>query len=443
MFELTTTIENKTGIHARPASLFVQTASKFKSKVWIKAKGKRVDAKSILMIMSMGLCKGTEITIAADGPDEYEAVKTLKKLVDSKFGEEGNFVDDDEEEDNLGIFSDREIDQWTDDYMKRYDDIEYEFEQKSSLTNLDISIMIFTAALQTARWAFLRNDMGRFDNDKQAERYVDKARSVLKPYPDLYEITSHKVPYDVVQYSRDVTPPGLAGFNHRYKTLGHDPIAGFIVGTMNIATNTITISDMSRGFPSYKVEGGIMVAETDIPTIIQGSWDNRENLGAALIKQAVHMSTDVFTKQGLPIPLVSTVSTKNAKFLTDSRIDVYSTARSAALAILVNKIAEMIHKMYFDPRKDDSRTYEARTRKVLMYSNVLSSLLNVGYVVTTRDFKRLDVGGILVTLWRILTDREKIHQLREQFINDMLHDQYRRELDESRRELERLGIEAY
>ena len=88
MTEATTTIENKTGIHARPASLFVQTASKFKSKVQIKAKGKTVAAKSILMIMSMGLVKGTEITISADGPDEADAVKTLKELVDAKFNEE-------------------------------------------------------------------------------------------------------------------------------------------------------------------------------------------------------------------------------------------------------------------------------------------------------------------------------------------------------------------
>ena len=82
------TIENKTGIHARPASIFVQTATKFKSKVQIQAKGKTVDAKSILMIMSMGLVKGTEITIVADGPDEADAVKALKDLVDYKFGEE-------------------------------------------------------------------------------------------------------------------------------------------------------------------------------------------------------------------------------------------------------------------------------------------------------------------------------------------------------------------
>lgn len=88
MTEANVTIENKTGIHARPASIFVQTATKFKSKIQLQAKGKTIDAKSILMIMSMGLVKGTEVTIIADGPDEAEAVKALKDLIDSKFGEE-------------------------------------------------------------------------------------------------------------------------------------------------------------------------------------------------------------------------------------------------------------------------------------------------------------------------------------------------------------------
>ena len=74
--------------HARPASVFVQTATKFKSKIQIEAKGKKVDAKSILMLMSMGLVKGTELTIVAEGEDEAAAVKELADLVNSKFGEE-------------------------------------------------------------------------------------------------------------------------------------------------------------------------------------------------------------------------------------------------------------------------------------------------------------------------------------------------------------------
>lgn len=88
MTEKTLTVENKTGIHARPASVFVQTASKFKSKIEIKANGKTANAKSILTIMSLGLSKGTEITICADGEDEQDAVSALSQLVESKFGEE-------------------------------------------------------------------------------------------------------------------------------------------------------------------------------------------------------------------------------------------------------------------------------------------------------------------------------------------------------------------
>ena len=86
--EQTVKVTNKSGIHARPASVFVQTAAKFKSKVTVTAKGKTVDAKSILMIMSMGLVKDTESVIKAEGEDASTAVKALVELVQAKFGEE-------------------------------------------------------------------------------------------------------------------------------------------------------------------------------------------------------------------------------------------------------------------------------------------------------------------------------------------------------------------
>ena len=85
--EKTLKIENKTGLHARPASMFVQAANKFQSKIKISAKGKTVDAKSILMIMSLGLTQGTELTISAEGPDAADALAALTKLIEDKFGE--------------------------------------------------------------------------------------------------------------------------------------------------------------------------------------------------------------------------------------------------------------------------------------------------------------------------------------------------------------------
>ncbi|WP_455538587.1 HPr family phosphocarrier protein [Terrisporobacter sp.] len=80
-------IKNETGLHARPAGMFVKKASEFTSTVEVKYKDKVVNAKSIMGIMSLGLKKGEEITICAHGADEQAAVDALYELVESGFGE--------------------------------------------------------------------------------------------------------------------------------------------------------------------------------------------------------------------------------------------------------------------------------------------------------------------------------------------------------------------
>lgn len=86
--EITLTIENKAGLHARPAALFAQKATSFKSTIMI-AKGERnANAKSIISIMGLGIKQGESIVLKVDGPDADEAVKTLQQLVADKFGEE-------------------------------------------------------------------------------------------------------------------------------------------------------------------------------------------------------------------------------------------------------------------------------------------------------------------------------------------------------------------
>jgi phosphocarrier protein HPr len=87
MVEKTIEITNPTGLHARPAALFVQTAGKFTSNIWIKTGEKKVNAKSIMGLISLAVSSGTEITIIADGEDEELAVKEIVDLVTSDFGE--------------------------------------------------------------------------------------------------------------------------------------------------------------------------------------------------------------------------------------------------------------------------------------------------------------------------------------------------------------------
>lgn len=84
-----TTIINKTGLHARPASDFVAAATKFKSKITIKRlnSDKEANVKSIVFLLSMGLTQGTQVEVCANGEDEVEAVDTLIALIESGFGE--------------------------------------------------------------------------------------------------------------------------------------------------------------------------------------------------------------------------------------------------------------------------------------------------------------------------------------------------------------------
>ena len=78
---------NQVGLHARPATFFIQKANEFKSSIWVEKDERRVNAKSLLGVLSLGIVGGTSIDIIADGSDEQEAVDSLVALVESGFAE--------------------------------------------------------------------------------------------------------------------------------------------------------------------------------------------------------------------------------------------------------------------------------------------------------------------------------------------------------------------
>ena len=80
-------VRNQVGLHARPATFFIQKANEFKSTVWIEKDERKVNAKSLLGVLSLGITKGTTVTITADGADEKETVDKLANLVQSNFAE--------------------------------------------------------------------------------------------------------------------------------------------------------------------------------------------------------------------------------------------------------------------------------------------------------------------------------------------------------------------
>ena len=88
MIQKTIVVKNKSGLHARPAAQFVKIANKYKSDIEIEKQGMKVNAKSIMGVMSLAVSPGTEIAIYAKGKDEAEAMEELVALIESHFGEE-------------------------------------------------------------------------------------------------------------------------------------------------------------------------------------------------------------------------------------------------------------------------------------------------------------------------------------------------------------------
>ena len=89
MISETVVIQNRVGLHSRPATSFIQKANEYKCSVWIEKNERRVNAKSLLGVLSLGVLQGTEINIIADGVDERDAIQAMVSLVHSDFSEIG------------------------------------------------------------------------------------------------------------------------------------------------------------------------------------------------------------------------------------------------------------------------------------------------------------------------------------------------------------------
>ena len=80
MYSKEVEVQNQVGLHARPATFFIQKANEFKSSIWVEKEDRKVNAKRLLGVLSLGITKGTTINIVADGVDEEEAAVTLVNL---------------------------------------------------------------------------------------------------------------------------------------------------------------------------------------------------------------------------------------------------------------------------------------------------------------------------------------------------------------------------
>ena len=300
--------------------------------------------------------------------------------------------------------------------------IDKKFKEKTRLSDADVAFLLLCTALQCARQYFLSNDSFRI-SARQGDVMVEK---LVAPLPPAWQdVLTQSVPYDAIKTGIHASDTGLAGTTHRYRTLGHDPVLGWIFGTANIMTNSLTKTDLE----SYQVHQMTIIRH--YPLGAKGILDNTINyaqsdpmlLAAAVARQAIHFGSDYFTKQGLPIPVVATVNNDLAKdLITKAHIDMWSITRGAMVAALINQLIATMHRMFYQETLDGSeKLYEVRTRRILSYSNALAASSNVIFTAVTKDFTKLDVGGLSVALYRFISDGAFIQSIKRDFLREEIY----------------------
>ena len=303
------------------------------------------------------------------------------------------------------------------------------FEKRTTLKKKDISMLMLATALQLVRIYMLPQFEDKFsEEDRKAHDAKDikdmesnamgdykknhkdwgtvESQTIegKKKYRTWQEIAfTKKVPYDSTKNaeSYDVN---MRGGRHRVKTLGHDPVLGWVFGVCNILTDTITIvpefelGEKKIPLPyvkSFNVDMGSNFCWTGaINTfdIFKESKDSvledKHRLYAAVFAQGLHLASDKYTKFGLPVPFAGLLNSDLSyesyadgydylDFLYDTQI-LRRTAKSATYAMLINSIIALIHRLFFRvDTETDKQLYAVRTRKILLYSSIIATSSDV------------------------------------------------------------------
>ena len=326
-----------------------------------------------------------------------------------------------------------------------YDAYCEEFSEKTGLTKLDWGFLFTATALQMLRQYLLTAFPERLDDQKAAEVVegkdrikADKAYRKENPRkhrfynPSTDEIIGQPVPFDA-NVGADGALSGAGSLGHRGATPGHDPIVGLVVGTSNIATSTLT----NWTFDSWHIKSGehwtggkqdVFKEHANTVKIFTEVYDKLTNQGgegrtkvaASLGKEILHLRTDVHTKNGLPLPILGTLSPQTASWLADYGVDfgnVLNVGKQASYAAIINTIIAMLHGLFYDAEKDgDLKLYKVRTKKILMYSNAIASITNALAVWYTGNVQYMDLGGYAVALFQLVTGVDFIERVRKDFI---------------------------
>ena len=344
------------------------------------------------------------------------------------------------------------------DAYKRLDAIHEEFSHKTSIVNkTDLMFLGIATALQTTKSLLFGQIAKKFDygnsfnpddrlahNDKSIEKEHRRANDEFKEKHEKHghgywmNILYQTPPYDITKGSPAINR-NMEGGYHRIHTLGHDPILGWIFGTANILTDTITFEDFKSNRVIRKPKMMITPESVSFTKLFSESFEmckaDSLNLPAAIFAEGCHLKSDEFTKLGLPVPILEAINPDFASKLYKTNYDALCFSRdlkivgaSAGISIFIDLIIGLVHGL-FNKEKINKDLYEVRTRKILLVSNSIASTSNIIQTVITKNPKNLDIGGLLVTLSHLFMDLRFISRIKEEFIRQELNNDLIKELE--------------
>lgn len=347
-------------------------------------------------------------------------------------------------------------------YEENIDKINDEFKNKTKLQDKDIAFLIGATMLQVARVLIINalTEVDAAGNSNRTEQKLHDAQDAIfdrfnknnEPSQSgmLYAskahiLTNRGVPYDATAGARQYGI--LKGANHRFATLGHDPALGLIFGTANIMTNSISCvrpSIVGIGIPeTYTVEydawgknpsfGEKASTVEMLGSATQRVFDEPSAAAAALIKQLIHIGTDLYTPCGIQLPLANIIlDNAHAEKLTEyiSTGDVLKVSGQASFAVLINWIVAALHgcSLIFqdDGKEFSAELYQARTKKIILLSNSLATSSSVIQAAIAKNPRCFDLGGAAVLVYRLFTDTKFIVDLKRDFLNSGLDEIYQK-----------------
>ncbi len=303
-----------------------------------------------------------------------------------------------------------------------------EFEYKTLLNGKEVSIMFIAVGLQLLRQHFLTKFNERVDDktggkeDPFHGKYFGRQHQYYNP--SFEEILYNPVPFDA-NIGANGALAGGSFMGHRVTAIGHDPLLGLIFGTANIATSTLTTKD----FDSYHIKSDgnrdVFAEKASTVLVLQKTGEKFfegpegfKKVGAAFVRELLHLRSDVNTHHSLPLPVVSVLDAKFASELASYGFDlanVLTVAKQVALARMINSFIAMYHFSFYDGGISED-LYKVKTKKIICYSNVIASGVNLAEVGLTKNFKLLDIGGIANTIFELVTSIKFMKKVKRDFI---------------------------